>query len=108
MTENDAGCAARTIDLSAPGNRRHDRDIITVLHRCCIFLQVSDVLIVEVNVYESPQFTFICIQMAAQIRMQRHQFSQCRSHSFGIELHRACFPAYWRKGVGMWILAMHR
>ena len=62
----------QTIDLAAPGNRRHDRDIITVLYRCGIFLQVSDVLIVEINIDESAQFTFICIQMAAQIGMLSH------------------------------------
>ncbi len=78
----------QTIDLAASGDRRHDGDIITILHRRSIFLQVTDVFVVEIDVDESAQFAIIGIEMAAQIGMLGHQFGQRRTDRFGIEFDR--------------------
>ena len=81
----------QTIDLLASGNRRHDGDIITIFHCRSIFLQVADVFVVEIHIHESTQFAFIRIEMAAQIRMLRHQFGQRPTHRCGFQLHRGMF-----------------
>ncbi len=57
------------IDLPASGDRRHNGNVITVLHRSGVFLQVADILVIEVNVDKSAQFAVVGIEMAAQFRM---------------------------------------
>ena len=76
------------IDSAPPGNGRHNRNIITVFHGGGVFLQVADVLFVQINIDESAQFAFIGIKMAAQIRMLSHQLGQRSANGYGLNIDR--------------------
>lgn len=57
----------------APGDRRHNGDVITVFKGSRLFLQVADVLVVDVEIDESPKLSVIGVEVFAQVGMLRHQ-----------------------------------
>ena len=55
--------------VTAPGDRGHNRNIIILADRSRFFLQVTNVFVIQVNIYEGAQFAVIRVEVTAQVRM---------------------------------------
>ncbi len=69
----------------APGDGRHDGNVITVFQGRRFLLQVADVFVVEIEVNEGAQFALVGVEVLAQVGMQRderiHGFADGRSRN---------------------------
>src|ERR1700756_2255823 len=75
-----------------PGDRRHNRNVITILHRSRLFLQVSDVFVIDVEVDERPQLSVVGVEVASQLRMLRHKGIQGLTYRRSGYLHGRLLP----------------
>ena len=87
--------------LAASGDGGHDGNGITILHGRGFFLQVANVLVIQVDVHEGAQLAILGVEMAPQLRMLGDQTGEGIADRAGLNPTAACFPAYCRKGVGM-------
>jgi hypothetical protein len=72
---------------TASSDRRHYRNTITVLDGGSFFLEVADIVVVEVNIHKRPQFTFFSVKVAAQVRMPGGQIRQGVTYCAALDLH---------------------
>ena len=72
----------------ASGNRRHNRNSITVVDRSGFFLQVADVLVIQVNIHKRTEFAVVGVKMTAQVRMLGNQSGQGFRDGSGLNLDR--------------------
>src|SRR6202167_2240776 len=72
----------------ASGNRRHYRNSITVLDCSGFFLQVTNVLVIQVNIHKRTEFPIVGVKMPAQVRVLGNQSGQGFSNGSGLNLDR--------------------
>jgi len=77
--------------FSASSNGRYDGNVITVLHRGRLLLQVANVLIIEIQIHEGAQLAIVRIQMPPKLWMLRHQVVHGLTHGRTLHLHRRLF-----------------
>jgi len=73
--------------LTASGDRRHDGNTITVLHRGGFFLQIAHIFVVEINIDKGAEFALVSVKMATEIRMLRDQAGQGVANASRLDLH---------------------
>jgi hypothetical protein len=83
---------------SASGDGRHNGNTITVLHCGGVLLQIADIFIVEVDVYERPQFPVIGIEVAAQVRVLGHEVGKGLADGSGLYFNRRLLPGVLAQG----------
>src|SRR5437764_10016657 len=71
----------------ASGDRRDDGQAVAFLHWGGFFLQVTNVLVVEINVDESAQLPVIGVKMAFQLAVLGDEGIQRLAHGGGAHLH---------------------
>jgi len=74
--------------LPASGDRRHYRNTITIFDRGRFFLQVTHVIIIEVDIHKGAQFTVLGIEVPVQVGMFSGQTGQSLSDSASLNFHR--------------------
>jgi len=58
-----------SFNSAAPGNRRHNGNVITVFQGRSFLLQIPNVLIIQIKVNERSQLAVLGIEMFAQLGM---------------------------------------
>src|SRR5580692_5166651 len=76
----------------AAGDRRHDADRIAVFGGRVFLLQVTNILVIEVDIHEAANAAVIGVKVLAQIRVGSGKLCQGLPDSGRIELH-ACLLA---------------
>ena len=87
---------------------KSDRQQWTAQSRCYhllqggrLFLQVADVLVVDIQIDESPQLALFRVKVFAELGMLRNQRGHGLTDGFSPTSTEACLPTYCRRGVGM-------
>jgi hypothetical protein len=78
--------------LGAARNRRYDADNIVFLHGRLVLLEIADILIIQIDIHEAADLSFIGKEMPAQVAVLRSQAGQRLSHGFSLELYRILLP----------------
>jgi hypothetical protein len=74
------------------GDGGYYRNTITVLDRCGFLLQVANILVVEVHIYEGTQFSVISIEVATQVGMLGNQVGKGLADRSSLHFNRRLFP----------------
>jgi len=80
------------VALTAPGDRRHYGNGITLFDGGGVFLQVTNVLIVEVNVNEGAKLAVVGIEVAAEIGMLVYEGGEGVGYRTSLHLDRRLLP----------------
>ena len=86
--------------LPAPGDRRHYGNIITIADRGCFLLQVTHVLVIQINIYEGAKLALVGVKVAAKVGMARHQAGKRLANVACLHLHRGLLPGILAKRGG--------
>jgi hypothetical protein len=72
---------------AAARDRRNDRNDVPALERCGLFLQVADVVIVDVDVDEAPQPSVGAVEVMLERTVAGGQVLEQFTHRLAIHLH---------------------
>src|SRR3990172_3800835 len=75
-------------DSRAAGDGGDDAHHIRLLHRCALFLQVADVLVVQINVDEAAQLAVVGVEVPAQVAVLGDELLQELPHRLRLQVQR--------------------
>src|SRR4029077_2626411 len=83
---------------TAPSDGGHDGNGITVADHSGLFLQVTDVFVVEVDIHEGAQFTVFGVEVAAQVGVLGDEISERVGDGGGLHLDSGLLSGVLAKG----------
>jgi hypothetical protein len=82
---------------TASSDRRHDGNIITIFDGCRVFLQIADILVIQINIDKSPQFSVLVVEMPAQVGMLRDQAGKSLGYGSTLNVDSGVFSSVLAK-----------
>jgi hypothetical protein len=84
--------AARFESDSTTGNRRNDADNVVGSHGRLVLLKITDILVIQIDIYEAPNLAVIRKEVTTQLTVLSRQAGQSLSHRFCFDLDGVLLP----------------
>src|SRR5262249_37442098 len=94
------GTSSLSATGAASGDGGHDGDVITVFEGGSVFLEITHVLVVDIDIHKGAEFAVLCIEMTPQVGMLADQGGKRFAHGCGWKLHRSLLPGILAQGRG--------